>query len=336
MHYAVISMEPQVGVSASSSADLLTVGAEHARDVHALCNDVAAITFPSAIASPTDELISAVRAKLIAVVSDIEDRLLGRAKMAATGLPGTWPLLTQSGFLREPDLVDFMLARVAEDRLSGKIESTPRLVVELLDHADTGVAGAAQALLAADSLHRHARGMSYKAMRPELLYQLCWRVVASFEVASGVRDAKVLENARSLLSEYDESQTVQPASRKLAHFLGDEGLADLLNPQRSGLHLYVAVLASRLDIDHDQVLRLMDSSSIAPLAVMLRAVGNSFDQALATIYLLKGFSLTPHDLAMFDFGFPTLDQDLAVEEIRRWATGRAQFLMSQLAPPNYA
>ena len=336
MHQAVIGMEAIVDVLANNSADLLAVGAEYARDVHAVCNDVAAMAFPSAIAAPTDELINAVRAKLLAVVFDIEERLQGKAEKTAAGLPGTWALLAHSGFLREPDLIDFMLARVAEDRLSEKIESTPRFVAGLLDDGDMGVADAAQSLLAADSLHRHSRGMSYKALRPELLHQLCWRVVAALEVASGVRDAQILENARTLLAEYDESQTLQPASRKLAHFLGNEGLADLLDPEISGLHLYVAVLASHLDIDHDQVLRLMDSNSIAPLAVILRAAGNSFDQALATIYLLKGFSLTPNDVAMFEFGFPALDQDLAVEEVKRWAIGRAQFLMSQQAVPIYA
>lgn len=336
MCYAVINREVSVSVLGSSNADLLTVGAAYARDVHALCNDVAAMTFPTAISSPTDELISAVKAKLVAVVFDVEDRLHKGAARTVTGLPATWPLLAQSGFLREPDLIDFMLARVAEDRLSSKIESTPPFVAKLLDHADIGVAEAAQALLAAESLHRHVRGMSYKALRPELLHQLCWRVVAAFEVAGGARDANILENARSLLAEYDESQTVQPASRKLAHFLGAEGVTDLLDPEKSGLHLYAALLASNLDIDHDQVLCLMDSSSIAPLSVMLCAVGNSFDQALATIYMLKGFSLTPNDVAMFNSGFPSLKQELAAEEIRRWAVNRAQFLMSQQAKSIYA
>ena len=319
----------------SISTDLLTVGAQHARDANALCNDVAAIAFPSAIAPTTDELISAVRAKLRAVIFDIEDRLQARAHSLSVGLPATWFLLAHSGFLREPDLIDFMLARVAEDRLSAKIDSTPRFIAELLDHAEVGVADAAQALLAADSLHRHERGMSYKALRPELLHQLCWRVVAAFEVSAGIRDAQMVDNARSLLSEYDEAQTLQPASRKLAHFLNDERISELLDPETAGLHLYVAVLASRLEIDHDQVLRLMESSSIAPLAVMLRAVGHTLDQALATIYLLKEFSLTSHDLAMLDSGFPALDQASAAEEIRRWALGRTQFLMSQQLRQNY-
>ncbi|MEP7349007.1 MAG: hypothetical protein ABI668_03545 [Sphingorhabdus sp.] len=310
--------------------ELLAVGAVHARDVHALCNDVAAMVFPSAITPPTEATISAVTGKLVALVSDIESRLQISRADAAGGLPGTWQLLARSGFLREADLVDFMLARVAEDRLEAKIPaSTPQLSAQLLAHADANIAEAAQSLLAADSLHRRTRGLSYQALRPELLHRLCWRVVAALEVGNGRRDEQVVENARALISDYDEGQTALTAAHKLVHFLDEEYLADLLDPEKAGLHIYVARLAQGLQIDHDHVLHLIDSHSSAPLGVMLRAVGCNAEQAMASIYLFKGFSLTPRDVALFERGFEVLEQDIAHAEVCRWGYARAQYLAFQ-------
>lgn len=328
MLFADISMEPHLDELPKNQEDLLTVGAMHAHDVHALCNDVAAMIFPSAVTPPTEATISAVTAKLVALVTDIEVRLMGIEKGTPVGMPSTWRLLAQSGFLREPDLIDYILARVAEDRLENKIAGSAHLLpAELLDHADPNVADAAQALLAADSLHRRTRGFTYQALRPELLHQLCWRLVAAIEVGNGARDAAVVANARALLAEYDESRTAQASARKLIHFLGETRQIDLLDPERAGLQLYVAGLANRLGIDHDHVLHLIDIGSSAPMSVMLRAAGSGAEQALSAIYLFKGFALTPRDIALFEMGFEYLDPEVAKAEVHRWAYARAQFLM---------
>lgn len=321
-------MEPHLDKLPNSKEDLLTVGAIHARDVHALCNDVAAMIFPSAITLPTEATISAVTSKLVTVVSDMEVKLNGREGVPLSGLPSTWTLLSQSGFLREPDLIDFMLARVAEDRLETKVAgSTQQLPSQSLDHADPHVADAAQALLAANSLHRRARGFSYQALRPELLHQLCWRLVAAIEVGNSQRDVTVIDRARTLLLDYDEGRTAQAAARKLVHFLGKGRHSDLLDPTIAGLQLYSACLANALEIDQDHVLHLIDIGSSAPLGIMLRALGIDAEQAMAAIYLFKGFSLTPRDIALFERGFDHLEPDVAKIEVRRWASARAQYLM---------
>jgi hypothetical protein len=321
-------MEPHLDKLPNSKEDLLTVGAMHARDVHALCNDVAAMIFPSAITLPTEATISAVTSKLVTLVSDIEAKLNGCEGLPLSGLPNTWTLLSQSGFLREPDLIDFMLARVAEDRLETKVTgSTQKLPSQLLDHADPNVADAAQALLAANSLHRRARGFSYQALRPELLHQLCWRLVAAIEVGNSQRDVTVVDRARTLLLDYDEGRTAQAAARKLVHFLGKTRHSDLFDPSVAGLQLYIACVANTLEIDQDHVLHLIDIGSSAPLGVMLRALGIDAEQAMAAIYLFKGFSLTPRDIALFERGFTHLEPDVAKIEVRRWASARAKYLM---------
>lgn len=325
-------MELQLNELPDKREMLLSVGAENARDIHALCNDVAAMVFPSAILPPTEATLSAVTAKLVAIVSDIENSLQADVDELAENPPMTWPLLARSGFLREPELIDFVLARVAEDRLETQIGgSASQLAATLLNHSDANVAQAAQSLLAADSLHRRTRGQSYLALRPELLHQLCWRVVAASEIGNGERDPRVVARARALLSGYDEGQTAQAAAHKLTHFVAEEYREDLSDPESAGLHLYVAYLATTLHIDHDHVLRLIDSRSSAPLAVMLRAVGCEPEQAMAIIYLFNGFSLTPRDIDMFDRDYSTLALDVAHAEVRRWGYARTQYLAFQQA-----
>ena len=323
---ADISMELHLDDLPNIKEDLLTVGVIHAHDVHALCNDVAAMIFPSAITPPTEETISAMTRKLVAVVSDIEAQLLDCDRTSE--LSRSWSLLAESGFLRERDLIDFMLARVAEDRLDAKLSgSAQQLPAVLLDHADPNVAEAAQALLAANSLHRNAHGFTYQALRPELLHQLCWRLVAAMEVTSGSRNTAVVANARALLANYDEGRTAQAAARKLVHFLDNEHRTGLLDPDNTGIHLYVAYLASVLDIDQDHVLHLIDSGSAAPLGVMLRGADNDAEQAMAAIYRFKGFSLTPRDVGLFEQGFERLEPEVARSAISGWASARAKYLI---------
>ena len=143
--------------------DLLSIATAHARDFDALCLDVAAIVFPSATLSPSEATTSAVSVKLLQLVRDIEVKLAGKARE-----PKTWPLLVRSGFLRETALVEFAMARVAEDKINDRLgEGQPVFVTKLLDHPDSHVADAAQILLAADSLHLRAEGRTLLNLTPD-------------------------------------------------------------------------------------------------------------------------------------------------------------------------
>ena len=95
--------------------DLLSIACAHARDVDALCQYVASIIFPSAVHTPSEATISAVSVKLLQIVRDIEARLQEATPKSVSG-----PLLARSGFLRETEIVDFALARVAEDNLMAR------------------------------------------------------------------------------------------------------------------------------------------------------------------------------------------------------------------------
>lgn len=306
--------------------DLLYVGALHANDTQKLCNDVAAVIFPTAIAAPTEATISAVTSKLVQLVTDVEQRLLGEGQ-SPPQLAATWPLLAQSGFLREPDLVDFVLARVAEDRLEVRIESVnAALTSQLLDHSDVRVADAAQILLASDSLHRRSKGNSFLALPAELLHKLCWRVVAALEILHEVRSPAIITAARDILACYDEGHTIAAAAQKVVHFIAEAEQDKLLQPEIAGLHLFVGALASRLNLDHDHILRLIDAGSAAPFAVILRAMATPKDKAMSSIVLLRSAALTRREVGIFNKGYDALDPFAASKALAEWAFSRSQFL----------
>ncbi len=325
-------MEYVLDASPQYDRALIAAASSHARDAQDVCHDISATLFPRAINGASEELVSAVRTKILALVTGIEAALQGRDDLPTGQLPKSWSLLSRSGFLGEADLVDFMLARVAEDRIERNLaasgnESPSPLLVTLLDDAHAQIADTARGLLSADSIHRRARGHSHRALRPEMLHRLSWRVVAALEVADGKRDPEITTRARALLDSYDEAETIQAAARRMIHLSDAAQAKTFLDVEQAGLHLFTANIAASLDMDHDHVLRLIDGASAAPLATMLRALGVSSDTALTLIYMVKGFSLTPQDIHLFESGYAELSRDDATSEIRQWSAERARGLL---------
>lgn len=302
--------------------DFLSVARAHARDADILCLDVAAAIFPSALHPASEATISAVSVKLLTIIRDIEASLSD-----GSNDPQIWQLLARSGFLREPDLVDFALARVAEDRIEALLGADhPSMVTKLLDHANVNVVDAAKVLLAADSLHRHSKGASYRAMPPELLHKTVWRVVAAMEVTRGTRSAKVIDAARNVIASYDEAATARVAARKLVHFVGPEVHGSLRDPKQAGLHLFVAALGVELSLEHDHILRIIDFDSALPLIVMLAGAGFAKANALGLVLEIRTQKLIAREAAFFEVEYAGIDADAARQEIASWAAARSFLL----------
>lgn len=302
--------------------DLLSVATAHARDADALCLDVAAVIFPSATHTPSEATISAVSVKLLQLVRDIEIKLAGDTRE-----PKTWPLLVRSGFLRETALVDFAMARVAEDRLDARTGvGQPAYVTGLLDHPNPNVANAAQILLAADSLHLRAQGRTYLNLPPELLHKTCWRVVAALEVSQGERSDEVIKAAQALIGQYDEANTAPAAARKIIHFLGEQMRPDHLIPQNCGGHLFVAQLGNDLNLEHDHILRIMDFESAFGFMVMLAAMGIPKADALRILIDYRSQMLTPREAAIFEKSYAGISAEDALEVVASWSASRLSLL----------
>jgi len=303
---------------------LLQVAAGYARDIHACCADVATVLFPSAMVPPSEAIISAVSAKLRQIVSDIEFAIL---KDNAGQISNTWEMLTRSGFLREPDLIDFILARVAEDRLSPMADAIPTQIANrLLDHPNAVIVEAGQTLLAADSLHHHSVRHSFLMLTPELLHKICWRVVAALEIVHDSRQLDVIESAKTIIAQFSEANRAQSAARKIVHFSNDIERLELLKPELAGLHLHVAALSKILNLDHDHVVRLIDSGSSTPYAIMLAGAGVAKADAAKAIYTFRGEVITLHEAGIFDASYDSLQQQSVQTEISKWATARTNYL----------
>ncbi len=306
----------------SPNEDFLSVARAHARDADILCHDVAAAIFPAALYPASEATISAVSVKLLQIIGDIETFVVGNKATSET-----WSLLARSGFLREPDLVDFILARVAEDRIDACLELKSRpLVNALLDHPSQHVKRAAGVLLAADSLHRRSDGKSFLGMPAELLHKTIWRVVAALEVTQGQRSTAIIDAARRLIAGYDEAATAQVAARKIVHFVGHEMQQRLCDPADCGVHLFVAQLSATVSIDHDHVLRIIDLESALPLIVLFAGAGLSKSSALALLFQLRPQNLTSREAYFFDQNYDNVSSDNATREIAAWAASRSTLL----------
>lgn len=313
-----------MGYGVDQNDRLLQLAADYARDIHACCADVGMVLFPSAMVPPSEAIISAVSAKLRQIVSDIEFAIL---KDGTGQTPTTWEMLTRSGFLREPDLIDFMLARVAEDRLSQMATVNPvQMAQRLLDHPKAVIVEASKTLLAAESLHHHSARRSYLVLTPELLHKMCWRVVAALEVTQNTRQQAVIEAAKTIIADFSEANRAQSAARKIVHFSSDFEKSELLKPELAGLHLHVAALSKTLNLDHDHVVRLIDSGSSTPYAIMLAGAGVDKAHAAGAIYTFRGDVITLHEAGIFDAGYEALQQQHVQAEISKWATARTNYL----------
>ena len=323
-------MEPILEENNIIASDLLASAAYHARDAQAQCIDVGAVIFPTGHLIPSDALISQVSNLLYAMVIALIRAIAPDLGNDAAQTQSVWQLLSRSGFLREPALVDFALARCAEQYLGGNIAKNGRnaksaqLPARLLDDANPHIADAAQILLAAQGMRERSGSYAVRELAPEMLHQSVWRVVAAIQVVIGQRDAQCIDAAKDILARHDERQIARVAARKLIHFLQpNEKLQDV---EEAGLDLYVAALAADISLDHDHVLRLITAHSSAPLATMLRARGTNYSEAMDAIGVFNGFDRTPRDVTDFEAGYDKMGQDHARDEITRWSIERAAFL----------
>ena len=108
--------ETNLGIANPEDAVTLATGQVVA--THALRDDLMAVLFPRGGELPSELLQSRVKLKLQALTSGIERALLPRGPEQLQ----SWSLLSESGLLREPALIDFALSRIAEDKLLQNIK----------------------------------------------------------------------------------------------------------------------------------------------------------------------------------------------------------------------
>lgn len=302
---------------------LLNAATASAGDAQMLCEDIAQQLFPRAPNLPSEAVLASTRLTLQKLVSGIETAL-GLA--SANAVPQSWDILCRSGLLREPALLEFALARLAEEKIGERLDHNGtalfgQISTRLLQSDDAIIADCARALLLAENLAQLRTADSLvKQLPADLLHLLVWRVVAVFQMDRDTASGLVAEGQR-LLCAHDEAEAVGAAAAKLVYFLPDSDRAALDDPLSAGLALYVSGLAQDFRLPHDRILRFIDEDHPAPLLLMLRARGHDAQAALSIVQYLRGRRADDQLLPELLQQFGELDPKEARAEILRWRLG---------------
>jgi hypothetical protein len=286
----MIWREPELGIA--NPEDYLDGATSEVRAAHALRDDLLAVLFPHGTALPTEMLQTQVKLKLQALVSGIEIAIGGESS-SVDSHESSWELLARSGLLREKALIDFALARVAEDRLQKRLMASSgvsllaQLPTTLLSHENAKIAEMANALLRAEQ-RALADDRMYTRVDPAQLHLLVWRIVAALQEIAGTENLEHAARAQGLLDAHDGEADPATIARKLAFFLGPDRRNDLLDPRKAGLQLFVAGIAQEFGLPTNMLFRLMGEASVAPLLLMLRGAGVPIEQLPATLTALRG------------------------------------------------
>ncbi|MDB5677570.1 DUF2336 domain-containing protein [Sphingomonas bacterium] len=208
-----------------------------------------------------------------------------RARWLSEGDP-VYDRLAAAGLLRDPDLMRELIARTRQDLLADTLPAaTPdetgaaSLLARLTASADSHVAGAARALMAAAARRRgllDTGRLTHTELPAELHHRLTWWVAAAIheQLAGADADRALADAALRALGAHDESDRVEGAAMRLAtaidaqpdelaalltHALGDRNVA-----------LFVALLALALRLDF-AVARQVVVGGGDPLWLALRA-----------------------------------------------------------------
>lgn len=227
---------------------------------------------------------------LAAMVAAVEGELRYRAGRTLAAVGEGAPVLDRliaAGLLRDPAMMRELIDRTRLDLLADTLTNaapedpgTASLLARLTASADTYVAGAARAVMAADARRRgflDTGRLTHTELPAELHYRLVWWVAAAIheELADAAAGRVIADAAMHGLGGHDESDRVEGAVTRLAvaidpqpgelpalltHALGDRSIS-----------LFVALLAFALRVDF-AVARLLVVAGGEPLWLALRAI----------------------------------------------------------------
>lgn len=303
---------------------LLNAATASANDAQMLCEDIAQQLFPRAVRAPSEEVLAATRLLLQKLVAAIEDGLgIGNDDI----VPKSWEILCRSGLLREPALIEFALARRAEERIAERLGVSGMALIgqlsnRLLHNSDPAISSCARAFLIAENAAQLRTPEQLARQLPaDLLHLLVWRVVAVFQMDDKHRPANLVAQGHKLLSAHDEAAAVHAAAAKLVYFLSEDERSCLDNPVSAGLSLYVSGLAHDFRLPHDRILRFIDEDDLGPLLLMLRARGHDAQTALSILQYLRGQRSDDHLLPDMLGHFDEMGADAARTEVLGWRLG---------------
>lgn len=290
-------------------------------DAQMLCEDIAQLLFPRAVNAPSENTLASTRLILQNLVLGIERSLGVSGNVAA---PASWDMLCRSGLLRDSAILEFALARHAEEQIRAQVDFSGLQLFDCLPNrlvysVDPIVSECARNLVIAENAAQLKSPEALVQQMPaDLLHLLVWRVVAVFRYADDQSSSTMIAAANKLLASHDEALAVQSSAAKLAYFLPEEERQLLADPVKVGVPLYVSGLAHDFELPHDRILRFIAEDDVTPLLLLLRARGHDPQTALGILQLLRSGTQDDHLLPKLMLQFEQVDPVSAKAEILSW------------------
>ncbi len=221
--------------------------------------------------------------------------------------------MTRAGLLRDPDLLEELLARLRQDRLAAALPvapgapDEPSLLVRLSLAPDAPVARAAAALLAAESRRRdqfERAAPDGADLSAELYGWLTWRVAAAMrgETDDALRDRALAEAALRCIGAHGEGERADALAVRLAAAIDPRPaeiaslLVEAIGDRRPGF--FAAVMAHTLGLSFEQARAILLEPDGERLWLALRGL-NLDRAAIARIGLALGEGDPARDVEAF-------------------------------------
>lgn len=277
-----------------------------------------------------------LRALVDTVEGEIRDhgvrqlQVQGESELAAAlaAADGVFAALSDSGVLRDRELMAELIAQVQQDLLASGMPvqahddpERPSLINRFVQHPDRVLAQSAMGVLIAESRRRslpEAGPLPQTDLPAELHHKLVWWVAAALRLRVAAEDVAALdrvlaEAAQRSLAAHDEGDRVEAAVMRLAVAIDaqPDELPELLNEALGDrrVTLFAGLLAHALGVDYGVARSLALDAGSGRLWVALRALDLN-REAIARL----GLALTEADPRRDIEAFAdTLDTIMAVE-----------------------
>jgi uncharacterized protein (DUF2336 family) len=261
----------------------------------------------------SDQQRTTVRTLLDKLVRTIEDELRTslaetfageaalHAALASAHVQLAVPLLARSEALHDQELVTILLRRAEEHRIYRAASAADDALQTLIADADAAVAAEAMAVLVGRSrrLDRFQEPVMARTELPaEVQHRLVWTVAAALRrymvdqhnIDPAIADAALAPAAGALILGYDEGDTLEARSFRLAQRLGEAGRLDgaafLAAITGGTLPLFLAALSVRTGLAYASVWDVLSDPARRGIVYLLRAAGIDRREAAAILIAL--------------------------------------------------
>jgi uncharacterized protein (DUF2336 family) len=285
--------------------------------------------------------VSALLAKLVRAIEDelrtslaqsqlVKEHDALHAAITSAHVAIAAPILERSATQSDPQLIAALIRRAEEHRRFRARTGDTALLLDLLRDSDNAVAEQAMAIVIGQSRRFDSFSEPVAArteLAAELEHRLVWRVAAALRhymvyrhgVAPAQADEAVVAAAERLLAAYDEGDSLEARSLRLARRLHETGrLADDLIERALGegiLPLFLASLAVRAGLSYPSAWEILSDPRGRGAVLLLRAAGVGRAEAAA---ILLGLSDSEAKAETQVDLFDVTEEATAREALRLW------------------